>query len=75
MTITIAVTNRINEMVEKRWSEMSRQVGGGVSKEGFVNALLLLALTDEDISQQAAYLNRHYFDGKGATALENKEKA
>jgi len=72
MTLTISITDRVNSLIEKRWEESTKEVGW-ISKEGFIHALLLLAVTDERIVKQAAFLSRHYFEGKGSTAVEYKE--
>ena len=73
MTVAVIITNRVAKMLEDRLEEMRHQIGW-LYKEGFVNTLLLLALSDETLSRQAAYLSVRYFKGKGATEMENKER-
>jgi len=74
MTITISITDQMNSLIEKRWEESRKRVGW-IQKEGFIHALLLLAVTDESLVEQAAFLSQYYFEGKGSTALEHKEQA
>ena len=74
MTTTISITDRLNSLIEKRWKEARKEVDW-IQKEGFIHTLLLLAVTDEKIVKQAAFLSQYYFEGKGSTALEHKERA
>ena len=72
MTTTISITRGISYLIEKQWERSTKEIGW-MQKEGFIHALLLLAITDEKLVKQAAFLSRHYFDGKGSTAIEHNE--
>ena|GEM_PF-2105833 len=73
MTSTMTITDRMHHLIHQRWELVTKEVW--FSKEGFVHSLLLLALSNEDIVRQAAYLSQYYFEGKGPTSLEDKERA
>lgn len=72
MATTVAITDHLNRMLEKRLLEISDTHSRRIPKEGFLHALLLLALSDADLVQQAAYLSLYYFGGRGVVRLEYK---
>ena len=66
MSTAVAITNKINDLIDTKRVEL-----GIEKKEAFVHALLLLALSDTALLQQAKTITE-YFEHKGADALESK---
>lgn len=65
MANTVWITDKINAHLDAKVEEL-----GAETKEGLVNAILILGLTNKYFLQQAYELHKYLFEGAGVSNLE-----